>query len=99
MAIMPTTESITLKEFIMYNPNEIQIIDNTTKNIETYMNGTMVCGCAYSVIMDDIQVMFDTLKEAKEYAKQFVEFIIEPTELVLDQLDGCVYDPASVLAK
>ena len=86
-------------------------IDNTTNNIETYENGTMICGCAYVVRFPEeynrdgwlteevLEVAFDTLEEAKEYAKDFIDYEIEPMEMVLDQLDGCIYDPASVLTK
>jgi hypothetical protein len=74
-------------------------IDNTTDKIETYTNGTMICAHAYVVIMDDIHIAFDTEEEAKDYAGQFVFYHIELQELVLDQLDGCIYDPASILAK
>jgi hypothetical protein len=74
-------------------------IDNTTKNIKTYLNGTMICACAYVVIMDDVRVAFDTMAEAENYAKQFVYYQIEPEELVLELLDGCIYSPGEELAK
>ena len=66
------------------------VINNTTKDIEIYMVDTVIYGCAYSVIIEDIQIIFNTIQEAKEYAKQFVYYKIEQTELFLTDIAGDV---------